>query len=90
MNDDQRAAQEVITMNDDIARLIDSATMHQARRLVADEPNRLEAYTIEMDLIENLKRIYYFSKRMAKTVVPEEVLEHTGEETGGSDETPHR
>ena len=77
MNDDQRAAQEVISMKDDIARLIDSATMHQSRRLVADEPNRLEAYTIEMDLIEKLKRIYYFSKRMAKTVVPEEVLEHT-------------
>ena len=77
MNDDQRAAQEVISMKDDIARLIDSATMQQSRRLVADEPNRLEAYTIEMDLIEKLKRIYYFSKRMAKTVVPEEVLEHT-------------
>ncbi|MEN8204945.1 MAG: Na/Pi cotransporter family protein [Pseudomonadota bacterium] len=76
MKADQQAAQEVIAMKDDIARLIDSATMHQAKRLVADEPNRLEAYTIEMDLIEKLKRIYYFSKRMAKTVLPEEVLEH--------------
>jgi phosphate:Na+ symporter len=76
MRGDQRAAQEVIAMKDDIARLIDSATMHQAKRLVAEEPNRLEAYTIEMDLIEKLKRIYYFSKRMAKTVVPEEVIEH--------------
>ena len=76
MKDDQLAAQEVISMKDDIARLIDSATMHEARRLVADEPNRLEAYTIEMDIIEKLKRIYYFSKRIAKAVMPPEVLEH--------------
>ena len=41
-------------------------------RLVAEEPNRLPAYTMEIDIIEKLKRIYYFSKRMAKSVVPEE------------------
>jgi len=30
-----------------------------------------------MDIIEKLKRIYYFAKRMAKTVTPEEVPEGT-------------
>ena len=44
--------------------------MHQAQRLVADEPNRLATYSVEMDLIEKLKRIYYFAKRIAKTVPP--------------------
>jgi phosphate:Na+ symporter len=37
-------------------------------RLVAAEPKRIPAYTIEVDIIEKLKRIYYFAKRMAKTV----------------------
>jgi phosphate:Na+ symporter len=76
MEDDQRAAQEVIALKDDIGRLSESAALHETRRLVAEEPNRLAAYTLEMDLIEKLKRIYYFAKRMAKAVMPAEVDEH--------------
>ncbi len=55
-------------MKTEINRLMDSAAMHQIKRLVAEEPNRLAAYTIEMDIIEKLKRTYYFAKRMAKTI----------------------
>jgi phosphate:Na+ symporter len=73
MENDQQAAQEVIAMKGDINRLMDSAAMHESRRLVAAEPNRLAAYTLEIDIIEKLKRIYYFSKRMAKSVMPEEL-----------------
>ena len=62
-------------MKADISQLMDSAAMHESRRLVAEEPNRLAAYTLEMDVIEKLKRIYYFAKRMAKSVVPEEAAE---------------
>jgi len=72
---DQCAAQEIIDMKADIARLMDSAAMHETRRLVAAEPNRLAAYTVEMDVIEKLKRIYYFAKRMAKDVTPAEAGE---------------
>lgn len=67
------AAQSVTSMKDEITRQTDSAALHEAKRLVAEEPNRIPAYTIEMDIIEKLKRIYYFAKRMAKTVVPEEI-----------------
>jgi phosphate:Na+ symporter len=67
----KEVAQTVIGMKDEIAELADSAALHQAQRLVVDEPNRIPAYTIEMDIIEKLKRIYYFSKRMAKTVLHE-------------------
>ncbi len=66
------AAREVVNIKGEINRLMYSAAMHEARRLVAAEPNRLAAYTIEMDIIEKLKRMYYFAKRMAKTVLPEE------------------
>jgi phosphate:Na+ symporter len=69
------AAQVVTTMKDEINSLTDSAAVHQAQRLVVEEPNRIAAYTLEIDIIEKLKRIYYFAKRMAKTVLPEAVRE---------------
>ncbi len=69
------SAEKVIAMKSEINRLMESAAMHEAQRLVAAEPNRLGAYTIEMDVIEKLKRIYYFSKRMAKAVIAEEAAE---------------
>ena len=69
MTEDEVAAREVIAMKEDLHRLTDWAAVHQADRLVVDEPNRLSCYTIEVDIIEKLKRIYYFSKRMSKTVI---------------------
>jgi phosphate:Na+ symporter len=73
--DNELAAQAVISMKDEINRLSDSAALHEASRLVAEEPNRIAAYTTEMDIIEKLKRVYYFAKRIAKTVAPEVVLQ---------------
>jgi phosphate:Na+ symporter len=64
------AAGSVTTMKEEITAIANSAAAHQARRLVADEPNRIEAYTIETDIAEKLQRIYYFAKKMAKTVQP--------------------
>jgi phosphate:Na+ symporter len=63
-------ARQVVGMKKEINQLADSAAMHEARRLVAEEPNRIEAYSIEVDILESLKRIYYFSKRMARYSVP--------------------
>ena len=62
------AARAVTSMKQEIQHIADSAAAHQAQRLVAEEPKRIPAYTIEIDIIEKLKRIYYFAKRMAKTV----------------------
>ncbi len=69
---DPGLADAVVRMKDDIQELAGSAAVHQAQRLVAEEPNRIPAYTIEMDIIEKQKRIYYFAKRMAKTVLSPE------------------
>lgn len=63
------AAEAVVAMKEAVNSLADSATLHVARRLVADEPRRLEAYTLEVDIFKNQKRIYYFSKRMARGVL---------------------
>ena len=76
---DEQGALEVIGLKGDINRLVDSAAMHEAQRLVAEEPNRLAAYATEMDVIEKLKRIYYFAKRMAKTVLSAEAAKGADE-----------
>jgi phosphate:Na+ symporter len=68
----REVARSVINMKDSIASLARSAAAHQAERLVVKEPNRISAYTIEVDIIEKQKRIYYFTKRMAKSVFTEQ------------------
>ncbi|RCX28391.1 Na/Pi cotransporter family protein [Thioalbus denitrificans] len=69
---DPEAAAAVIARKREFNRLVGSASRHEVHRLVATEPNRLPAYRMEVDVIEKLKRIYYFAKRLAKTVVVEE------------------
>ncbi len=71
----EQAAARVVEMKDEINGLAHSAALHGAQRLVAEEPNRLAAYTVEVDILESLKRIYYFAKRMARTTVQAEALE---------------
>lgn len=68
------AARAVIEMKSLINEQAESASLHQAQRLIAEEPNRILAYTIEVDIVEKQKRIYYFAKRMAKTVLLSEEL----------------
>jgi phosphate:Na+ symporter len=69
---DQAAAHQVAAMKSTIRDLERGAVLHQAERLVADEPNRVAHYRLEIDLIANLKRIYYFTRRIARVAVPEE------------------
>lgn len=66
------AARRVGKMKATINSLERAAATHQAERLVADEPNRVSTYRLEIDLIANLKRVYYFSKRIARVAVPAE------------------
>ncbi|MEZ5540984.1 MAG: Na/Pi cotransporter family protein [Pseudomonadota bacterium] len=82
VENDPAKAREVIAMKEPIGALAHSAAMHQLKRLVAEEPNRLASYTIEMDIIEKLKRTYYFAKRMAKNVDRE--LEEHAEAAGAA------
>jgi phosphate:Na+ symporter len=73
---DQRAAMKVIEAKEEINRLVDNAERHLARRLVVEAPHRLETYRLETELIENLKRVYYFAKRIAKAVIVEDTILH--------------
>jgi phosphate:Na+ symporter len=73
----EAAAHLVIDMKSEIKHLMSSAELHQSRRLVAAEPNRLPAYRIEMDILQSFRRIYYFAKRMARGVVPDLEVEES-------------
>lgn len=67
MHDKERADQ-VIGMRTTVEQLFEAASNHQATRLVADAPNRLPTYTLEVELIDKLRRIYYFCDRIAQLV----------------------
>ncbi len=69
---DQRAAQDVLTMKAEIDHLFDQALELQSRSLAGSEKG-IETIRIEMTLLENLKRIYTYLKRIARTLLPEEV-----------------
>jgi phosphate:Na+ symporter len=66
---DGQMAAEVIEMKDQIQELARGLDAHLAKRVAADEPNRVLVYGLETDAVEILQRLYYFAKRLAKTVV---------------------
>lgn len=67
---DEDVAKRVIAMKPAINQLAESASAHEATRLVIPLPNRLHSYAVETDMLENLKRVYYFCKRMARASIP--------------------
>ena len=69
VEEDKDFAYRVILMKDDVNRLAAKADVHQAQRLVCEDSGKFEAYSVEVDIIEKLKRIYFYSMHMAKSVV---------------------
>ncbi|MCP4407483.1 MAG: Na/Pi cotransporter family protein, partial [Gammaproteobacteria bacterium] len=67
---DQHSAQTVINSKSEINKLVVRADVHLAQRLTTEDPGRLGHYSVEIEMIEKLKRIYYFAKRMARGVAP--------------------
>jgi phosphate:Na+ symporter len=70
---DKGRADQVIGMQTTVEQLFDAASSHQASRLVADAPNRLPTYTLEVELIDKLQRIYHFAERIAQLVEYDEM-----------------
>jgi phosphate:Na+ symporter len=66
---DSAAARRVVAMKPHIHELAEHATRHQVSRLIAPEAGRLPAYAVETDVIEDLRRVYYFAKRIARAVL---------------------
>lgn len=59
-------------MKNDIDRLLAQAHELQTRSLV-EEDKGIETTRMEMTLLENLKRIHTYSKRIVRDVLPEDV-----------------
>jgi len=76
---DLSMAEQAIGAKEEINRLAGEAETHLALRLAAEEENRLVLYRIESEIIEYLKRVYYFAKRIAKAVVETEMSDLTEE-----------
>lgn len=72
-SDDIALARSVIEAKPEIGRLAQEAQEHLMRRLVAQAPQRREAFQIESEIVETLKRIYYNAKRIAKAVAQVEM-----------------
>ena len=77
-SEDPEIAQQVIEAKKEINRLAAEAEAHLSERLTADAPHRLAAFRIETELVEALKRIYYFAKRIARFVVEETLPYRSG------------
>jgi phosphate:Na+ symporter len=88
VGNDIEIANEVMAAKDEINHLAADAEVHLSRRLAADEPNRLAAFRLESEVIEYLKRMYYFAKRIAKVVSEEELQYMRKEEPEPSQEEP--
>ncbi|MBI2479983.1 MAG: Na/Pi cotransporter family protein [Planctomycetia bacterium] len=87
VSNDKEIAREVADAKAEINRLAAAAEVHLSRRLAADEPNRLATFRLESEVMEYLRRMYYFAKRIAKLVGEDEQADaHEENEVSGETE----
>ena len=77
--EDQAAALKVKAMKQSMAELAEETARHEVERLLAKEPNRLQTFTREMEIIENLSRIYRLCRKIAKVEWTRESAETVAE-----------
>lgn len=65
---DSALAQQVIETKNEIQQIAEQISGRLVDRLIAEDPHRTSTYRAESQLVENYKRIYYFTKRIAKLV----------------------
>jgi len=84
----QGAAHEAVESKTEVNELSEKATSHLAKRLIAFEPNRLAAFTVETDIIENLKRINTLTRRIARVLIKENETAKVKVSKPGADAQP--
>lgn len=77
---DQERIRAVINAKKEIKLLSTQANLHLSRRLTTAPGAQIEVFRIESEIVENLKRIFYLTRRIAKT------LEETGNDGEESEE----
>ncbi len=71
--DDEKAAEEVIAVKDEVRRIAEQFLVHQTERIGEREGGHLDLVRLELELLDKLRRIYTLAKRVAKDFVPKEV-----------------
>jgi phosphate:Na+ symporter len=66
--EDVELATSVVERKRDIAEQVAALKRRLADRLASEGPDRLTLYRLESQMVETVQRLYYFAKRIAKTV----------------------
>ncbi|MDJ0759390.1 MAG: Na/Pi cotransporter family protein [Woeseiaceae bacterium] len=80
---DPEIALEVLESKSVVLALAEDASMHVAKRLVAEEPHRLETFQIETDIIELYRRLNTLSRRIARLSIDASIAGAHPEDTEG-------
>jgi phosphate:Na+ symporter len=71
--DDQNPAESVLLLKGRIRTQADQLLARKAERLGSDDPHYVTLVRLQMAFVDQMRRIYTLSKRMAKAIVPEVV-----------------
>ena len=77
IEDDKQAMKDVRKLEEEVDKCMELAAEHHIQRLTADAPGRVAAYSVEMDLMEKLMRVFSFAlaiTRQAEKVAHDEHL----------------
>jgi phosphate:Na+ symporter len=69
-DNDQRAAESVMMMKDKVREQSEMLLTRKAERLTVEDSDYLELVRMEMSFVDQMRRIYTLTKRIAKTVLP--------------------
>jgi len=72
-DDDETAAEEVITLKEEIQQIAQQFLMRQSERIGIVDAGHLDMVRMEMEFLDKLRSIYTLAKRIAKDFVPDEV-----------------
>jgi len=75
VENDADAARNVIEAKGQVNASIEAAASELTKLLLSGDRQQLAVYTTEVGILDKLKRIYYYAKRIAKTVSDSEVPE---------------
>jgi phosphate:Na+ symporter len=70
-DDDEVLAEEVIAMKARFARLVKETLEVQAETLSSESAGRLDIFRIEMEAVDDLRRVYTVARRTAKVQLPD-------------------
>ena len=70
----EEAASQVLAKKYLINDIIDGVLAHQAAMLSQRGDERLAVFRLEMQVVDDLKRVYSIANRIAKSVLPENLV----------------